>query len=136
MDGMNLPPRRERLPDRRQHFTETVEWIESGETRKADIHVGVDESGRAREIFISISKPGSPVWLMANDSAYFVSVMLQEGRRAAELLGRLMRATPKSAAEAFADADTGVAVPSLIARALDFAVRFERELAEMVEAER
>jgi hypothetical protein len=66
---------RERLPNRRR--CETVDLDHAG--HRFTLTTGYYRDGRIAEIFISSSKPGSPIEAIARDAAVTVSIALQFG---------------------------------------------------------
>lgn len=120
---------RYRLPNRRLVHAEEVPWNNGDQrTRTVLVELGPDPSGRVREIFCGGGlRQGHEVLALATDASILASLLLQHGYTARELLAKLTRSRPDAAARVFADANTGIAAPSIIAKALDLAARFEAE---------
>lgn len=79
---------RARLPNRRRAVTTTIAlpgWPAAHAT------VGIDATGRVREIFIRAAKPASDLDRVLDDAAVCVSVALQHGARAGDLAASIAR---------------------------------------------
>lgn len=118
-----MPDDRVRLPARRLRLARALNC------HGVDllVEVGFDRAGTAREIFVEGLQYGGDLHRLVNDAAILVSHMLQSGWRAEELFGKLMGADTQTAAQKFADAETGAVKPSLIAQLVAAMVRIEIE---------
>jgi ribonucleoside-diphosphate reductase alpha chain len=75
MDGDIYRPHRRRLPNRRTSITED---IEVGNTTLSAT-IGLDQTGRPRELFLSGAKDGSGMAAVLNDASVVISIALQWG---------------------------------------------------------
>lgn len=108
---------RERLPNRREALTET---IQVGQNRY-DAAIGFDPAtGNPREIFLSGAKDGTDMAAILADTSVVVSIALQHGIAAAELAHSIARVPTAPDAPATAPA-------SVIGAALDLLLHYERE---------
>ena len=89
MDGeLRLAPHRRRLPNRRNAITETL--IIGNMTLTASI--GLDETGRPAEVFLSGAKDGSGLAAILDDASVVISIALQHGIPAKALAKSISRA--------------------------------------------
>jgi hypothetical protein len=107
---------RNRLPDRRFKFGQELPAL----GHDVAVDVGFDGAGRAREIFVDGLKIGSELRALTTHASIVVSLLLQHGITAAELLQRI-------GASALADPDSAAEGHSILSRALAVAVRLEAE---------
>jgi hypothetical protein len=80
-------PARARLPNRRACFTRLFAWRDDGYM----LSVGMDDQGRAREVFVDGPKQGSDMEAIIDDACVLLSILLQHGESAAEVYGHLGR---------------------------------------------
>lgn len=104
------------------------------------VTVGFDQNGVGREVFaagrsgidesegvVPSLRAGSDAEAVLADANILISMLLQHGYRLDELLSKLMRADVAVAAARFADENTGVRKPSMIAAVLAAAIEIELE---------
>lgn len=82
---------RSRLPDRRPSQHIELVWGPPGQQRTWSLNVGFDAEGKAREIFADGHKPTSDLEAQLDDTCILVSLLLQSGYSAADLVERLGR---------------------------------------------
>lgn len=90
------------LPNRRGHSTVTLQW----RGKAFDVSCGHYADGRPAEVFVSSTKTGSDVQIVANDAAVLMSLALQFGAPIATIraaLGREENGEPQSIIGAVAD---------------------------------
>lgn len=110
-------PDRQRLPQRRECFTETIEV----DGREYSCAVGFDpETGDPREIFLSGARDGSGMAAILADTSVVVSIALQHGI-AATALARSISRVPLLPDE------PATSPASVFGAALDLVARFEAE---------
>jgi hypothetical protein len=114
---------RQRLASRRMQLSNAFSW--NGIDML--VSVGFDRAGRVREIFAEGLRCGSDSDVLIDDACIMASLLLQHGYSATELLGKLMRSHAADALQAFADAQTGIAKPSLAAALIAEAVLVEAD---------
>ena len=83
----SLGPHRRRLANRRPNRIETIEV--GGRSIVACF--GLDTAGRVREVFADGAKSGSDLETAIDDAATLLSLALQSGYRAQDLVGRFSR---------------------------------------------
>ena len=87
---MSESPHRQRLPNRRQSETVSLEF----ENQKFDIGIGFFPNGQPGEVFARGQKPGSQMDTLLDDVGTVVSVALQSGVSPLALSKSLGRAGP------------------------------------------
>jgi hypothetical protein len=105
---------RERLPNRRMQLTAVVSWAGI----EWQISVGFDPSGTAREVFANECKPSGRLGGLVHDACIVLSRLLQNGERAADLVGRFAIGPGRD--------------PSLIALLVAEAAHCERENGDII----
>jgi len=135
-DGAARAPGRVRLEPRRLQISYTVAWSARPDVNPIEVlcSIGFDRAGKAREIFVEQLLVGSDLDRAMRDAAICVSMLLQHGMAADELLAGLMRADVATAQARFADESTGASRPSLLAALVARAVRAELEDGDAVRA--
>ena len=78
---------RQRLPDRRKSETIDVVWAD----KTWHVSIGFDAQGCARELFADGSKIGSEMEALLDDACILLSMLLQSGWQARELVDKLSR---------------------------------------------
>ncbi len=78
---------RERLPNRRLHHGEPMQWNGSAWS----LGVGFDEAGRVAECFLDGAKSGGQIEAILQDSCVALSLLLQYGLPAADLARHFAR---------------------------------------------
>lgn len=119
---------RNRLPERRLTFTDTIEAY----NREFTVSAGIDpESGKVREVFLGGEKTGSTLEHIFQDAAVIVSVALQFGITA-EAMARSIAREPAEIVrpEDIDRTDLPTTPSTLIGATLDWIIATDAKLAE------
>lgn len=120
----SIPPETKPLDHRRLVYFAALQWHRG----VAVVGLGPDRQGAVREIWVDGDdgnpKEGSDFLTEARAACMMASWLLQRGMSAAELHAKLIGGS--------ASADTGIILPSFVARALAEAMELEKNLGEEV----
>lgn len=119
---------RERLPERRLSFTDTIEAYD----REFTVSAGIDpSSGKIREVFLGGEKTGSTLEHIFQDAAVVISVALQYGITADTMARSIAREPAEIVRPEDIDrTDLPSAPATLIGATLDWIIATDAKLAE------